>query len=157
MCPLVLGSFYHILEVFMAKPKEIVRAYNAYDVDARSDETGLACLDDSKAIQSQKDEADINVIVRNFGLTGKVPENVRVPQYGDFDIVSDYQSAIQAVRDAEASFMMMPADVRARFENNPQYFLEFCSDAANLEEMRKLGLAVPKPVEVEPPVSGDGK
>lgn len=135
---------------------ETVRAYRNYDVDVVSDHTGLACLDLSLAVQSQRDEADINTIVRNFGITGRMPENVRVPTYGDFDVVNDYRSAIEAVRSAEASFMAMPAEVRSRFENDPQQFLEFCVNPANLEEMRKLGLAVPAPVVVEPVPPGEG-
>lgn len=148
--------FVHILEGFcMAKfVAESVRSYRGYDPDVVSNATGLKCEDVSLAVQSQRDEADINTIVRNFGITGRLPENVRVPSYGDFAIVDDYRSAIHAVRDAEASFMSMPAEVRSRFQNDPQQFLEFCSDYANLEEMRKLGLAVPgvveKPVEVPP-------
>ena len=31
--------------------------------------------------------------------------------------------------------------------NDPQAFVEFCSDEANLDEMRKLGLAIPAKVE----------
>lgn len=125
---------------------EVTRAYRHYDSDGVSDDTGLECRDPSLAVQSQRDEADINTIVRNFGITGKLPENVRVPSYGDFESVDDYRSAIHAIRDAEKSFMAMPADVRARFDNDPQLFLEFCVDPSNLEEMRKLGLAVPKDV-----------
>lgn len=124
----------------------VVRALYAYDEAAASDETGLECLDPSLAVQSQRDEADINTIVRNFGVTGKLPQNVRVPTFGDFDGVDDYQAAIEAVRAAEASFMAMPSEVRIRFDHSPQKFVEFCSDSANLEEMRKLGLAVPAPV-----------
>lgn len=136
----------------MAKVKESVRAYRSYDPDVVSDETGLECKDPSLAVQSQRDEADINTIVRNFGITGKLPENVRVPSYGDFDVVDDYRSAIEAVRAAEGSFMQMPADVRSRFENDPQQFLDFCMNPDNLEEMRKLGLAVPAKVEVPVPI-----
>ncbi|WNK12542.1 MAG: internal scaffolding protein [Microvirus sp.] len=126
-----------MLEVF-------VRSYNNYDGDERSLETGYVEDMPSLAIQSQKDEADINNIVRMFGVTGKLPESVRVPTYGDFSMVEDYQTAIHAIREAEASFMKMPADTRSRFGNDPQKFLEFCDDPGNLEEMRKLGLAVPK-------------
>lgn len=127
----------------------IIRSYENFDRKANSDAVVLTCLDESRAIQSQKDEADINTIVRNFGVTGQLPQGVRVPEYGDFETeVTDYASAVAAIKAADASFMAMPAEVRARFENDPQQFLEFCSDRANLEEMRKLGLAVPPP---EPP------
>ena len=39
---------------------------------------------------------------------------------------------MNAVRGAEESFMAMPAEVRSRFGNDPQAFVEFCSDEANL-------------------------
>lgn len=129
----------------MAKPKEIVRAYRNYDVDELSDATGLECLDPSRTIQSQAADADINTIVRNFGLTGRVPENIRTPSYGDFEGVDDFRSALEAVRAAEEAFLQVPAEIRLRFDNDPQRYLEFCTDLNNLPEMRKLGLAKPLP------------
>lgn len=123
------------------------RTYGNYDAELETLRSALECRDPTRAIQSQRDEADINTIVRNFGVTGQMPESVRVPSYGDFDTVSDYREAIEAVRAAEASFMAMPAEVRKRFEHDPQLFLEFCSREDNLPEMRKLGLAVPLPEE----------
>lgn len=125
----------------MGFSKPVLRAYGSYDPNVASDEAGLECLDPSLAIQSQKDDADINTIVRNFGITGKMPENVRIPTYGDFEFVGSYQDALHAVREADASFMQLPADVRSRFENNPQNFLDFVSNPDNAEEMRMLGLA----------------
>lgn len=123
------------------------RAYGDYDARAVSKATALACRRPSKTVQSQRDEADINVIVRNFGITGKLPTNIRAPAYGDFTGVDDYQSAIEAIRSAEKSFMQMPSDVRDRFQNDPQQFVAFCGDERNLEEMKKLGLAVGDVVE----------
>lgn len=112
------------------------------DFSAASDDTGLMCLDPSLAIQSARDETDINTIVKRFGLSGKLPENVVAPSYGDFTEVVDFQTAMNAIVDAERAFMLMPADVRRRFGNDPQLFVEFCSDDQNLEEMKKLGLVV---------------
>lgn len=126
------------------------RIYGDHDGDKVSESCGLACLDVSRTVQSQAEEADINTIVKNFGVTGRVPQSVRVPMYGDFtDSVSDYRTAVEAVMAAEESFMKMPAELRARLNNDPQEFLDFCADPANLPELRKLGLAVP---EVTPPV-----
>lgn len=120
-----------------------------------SQRTGLCCEDETRTVQSQAEEADINTIVRRFGLTGHMPEGVRPPMYGDFDTIGDYREAIEAVKAAERSFMAMPADVRYRFDNDPGSFVDFCSDPRNIDEMRKLGLAVPKAVEpqVGDPVS----
>lgn len=105
----------------------------------------LYCEDPSLAVQSQKDEADINVIVKNFGVTGTVNTPTVLPSYGDFDGVDDYRSAIEAVRAAEAAFMSVPSSVRERFHHDPQAFLEFCENPKNLPELRKLGLANPEP------------
>lgn len=117
-------------------------AYN-YDVDAASDASGLRCDDASLAKQAFADEVDINRIVERFGLTGQLPENVRMPTYADFTDVMDFHSAMNAVRQAQESFNALTPEVRARFRNDPALLVEFCSDAANLEEARKLGLAVP--------------
>ena len=129
---------------------QFCRAPGNYDADLVSDATGLVCADPSRTRQDSAEEADINTIVRNFGVTGLLPQSVRVPTYGDFDTVSDYRSAIEAVRRAEASFMAMPANVREEFYNDPQLFVEFCSHGENLPRMRELGLAVPLPVEPAP-------
>ncbi|AXH76062.1 MAG: internal scaffolding protein [Microviridae sp.] len=140
----------HILEGFDMSTKKCVfpRVLSGlnYDRAAWSDMHGLECKDPSLAVQSQKDEADINTIVRNFGVTGQLPQGVRIPSYGDFDSVDDYRTAIDAVRAAEASFLAMPSDLRARLGHDPARFVEWCADVGNLEEMRKLGLAVPAPV-----------
>jgi len=128
----------------------MIRAYNGYDTRAASDAAALSGFGPSKTVQSQREEADINTIVRNFGVTGQLPANVRVPSYGDFTGVDDYRTALHALREAEASFMQMPADVRVKFDNDAGKFVDFCSDTRNLDEMRKLGLAVPAPASDAP-------
>lgn len=121
-----------------------------YDRDAASDASALRCEDPSLAVQDAAEECDINTIVRRFGLTGQLPTDLRAPQYGDFTGVQDYHSAMNAVLAAEEAFMALPAETRLRFGNDPQRLLEFCADSANLEEARKLGLAVPAPTKPEP-------
>lgn len=114
-----------------------------------SSECALYCEDPSLTVQSDKDDADINVILDRFGITGQLPQNVRAPTFEVFDDVFDFRSAVEAVAMAEDSFMAMPAKVRAEFENDPQQFLEFCTASkdgmlVNLARMRELGLAVPE-------------
>ena len=120
-----------------------------YDVDAVSLASGLECPEPTKAIQSQAEEADINTIVRRFGITGQMPANVRAPTYADFDDVVDFQSAQNAIIQARDSFMRLPAGIRARFDNDPGAFVDFCSDEGNRDELVKLGLALPAPVPAE--------
>lgn len=119
-------------------------AYN-YDRRKASLAGALVCRDKSLAQQHQKDEADINTIVKRFGITGQLPQSVYAPTYDDFDVITDYREALDAVRMANESFMKMPAEVRSRFENNAQAFVEFCSDSRNKEEMKKMGLTTVKP------------
>lgn len=123
--------------------------YN-YDRDQVSRDSGLECLDKSLAVQDAAEECDINTIVRRFNLTGQLPSGVRAPQYGDFTDVGDYREALDAVMEAERSFMQMPADVRKRFDNDPAQFVDFCSNPDNRDEARKLGLLVPEPVKPPP-------
>lgn len=131
----------------MAKivPPFVRSPYN-YDVMAASDECALACLDESLAVQAERDECDINTIVRRFGLTGELPSGVAAPTYGDFTGVRDFKSAVDAVRSASESFMEMPPEIRSRFDNDPQKFVEFCSDDKNRAEAVKLGLVFEEPV-----------
>lgn len=135
-----------------------VRDPSNYDVDAESFDSGLACEDESRTIQSQAEDADINVIVRRFGITGVVPQNLAPPTYADFEGIFDFQTAQNALIKARDAFMQLPGDVRKRFGNDPGEFVMFCSDESNLEEMRKLGLAVPKKeAAVTPPPDGASK
>lgn len=123
------------------------------DFDARSLETGLECKDPSLAVQSAKEETDINVIVERFGVTGVAPQNIRPPTFEDYgDTVFDFRTAVEAVAMAQDTFMMLDAKIRARFENDPQLFLEFCTATTgegeamkfrNEAEMRQMGLLKP--------------
>lgn len=116
--------------------------YN-YDTDAASLESGLICDDPSLAIQSAAEECDINTIVRRFGLTGELPTDVAMPRSGDFAGAPDFHTAMNLVRQAEEEFLRVPAEVRARFGNDPGAFISFTEDDRNREEARRLGLLRP--------------
>lgn len=131
------------------KPIFLRNAYN-YDKNKASTASGLTCLDESRTDQSFREECDINTIVRNFGVTGNLPEQVRTPLEGDFTTVTDYQTALNMVIEADAAFAQMPSAVRERFGNDAARFVAFASDPANLEECGKLGLAEPRKRPPEP-------
>ena len=98
-----------------------------YDLDAVSLETGLDCGVDeltgeiltSLTQQQFKEDADINVIVKRFGLTGELPDDVRMPQSGDFTGIPDFHTALNLVRATQEEFMRVPAEIRGRFQNDP--------------------------------------
>jgi phage internal scaffolding protein len=118
--------------------------YN-YDRNKASDESGLRCDDESKTIQSQAEDTDINVIMKKYASTGMFPQVQMPPTYGDFEGIEDYQTALHVVMDAQKAFAALPADVRRRFDYDPGEFVAFAEDPKNLPEMEKMGLARPKP------------
>lgn len=128
-----------IKDVFIKSP------YN-YDMDKESELTGLMCMDETRAQQQFKDESDINTIVKRFGLTGELPDDFKAPVSGDFTNIMDFQSAMNAIRAAEESFMEMPAEMRARFNNDPQRLIEFLDNGDNRDEALKMGI-IQKPPE----------
>lgn len=125
------------------------------------DPHALYCDDPSLTVQSFRDECDVNLIVKRFrNVHGRDYEDVACgfPEgmfFGDFSDVCDYQTALESVRRADESFNRLDPKVRARFDNDPGKFLDFCSDPKNLEDLREMGLAVKRPSEVvaEPKVS----
>lgn len=122
-----------------------LRAPYNYDTDAVSNETGLSCEDESLAIQSAEEESNINTIVRRFGITGQMPEQVAMPRTGDFTNIPDFHTAMNMVRQAEEEFLRVPAEIRARFANDPQQFMQFFEDESNRDEAVKLGFVLAKP------------
>lgn len=88
----------------------------------------------------QAKDTDINVIVARFGVTKTLPLRLNALNIGAFEDVFDFQSAQNALVSAKRAFMSIDADLRARFHNDPQKFMDFCLDKDNEAELRKLGL-----------------
>ena len=128
--------------------------------DGRGEEIGKRTAIDFSAsrdrtVQSAKQDTDINVIVKRFGLTNLPKPNVE-PFYGDFSQVEDYRSAIERVRAAEEAFMTLPSATRKRFQNSPVELMEFIADDRNYEEARKLGLLRPEAAGAAPGAPAPG-
>lgn len=126
-----------------------LRAENNYDTDKASLESGLACKDPSLTHQAGAKESDINEIMRQFGKTGQLPQNIRIPLPEDFYDIQDFHSAQDAILAANAEFARLPAAIRARFDNDPGAFVDFATAPENLPAMVDMGLA-PKPVPEAP-------
>ncbi len=122
-------------------------AYN-YDKDAASNESGLACEEPSLAQQHFKDECDINNILRQFNITGLLPESPLSPRYGDFTGIGDYHTAMNRVFAAQDEFEALPAQIRARFGNDPAQLIEFLENSDNRPEAEELGLVEKATAEV---------
>jgi len=105
----------------------------------------------SMAQQHFKDECDINQIMARYQRTGILTENPGSlrPLFGDFSNVSDFQSAQNAILDVHDSFMTLPSNIRARFNNDPGYLLEFLSKEENRDEAISIGLVNPARVDID--------
>lgn len=115
-----------------------------YDRDQVSSETGFMSLEESLAIQSAEEESNINTIVRKFGLTGELPNDLSMPQSGEFHDIPDFHTAMNIIRKTQEEFLRIPAETRARFNNDPQRLMSFLDDESNRAEAMKLGfLRVP--------------
>lgn len=129
-----------------------LKAENSYDTLADSLLHTLSCdPDQDQTVQADAVEADINEIVRRFGITGQLPEPRAGGEYGDFSEVMDFRTALDALNEAQEAFDALPAKLRERFSNDPALFLEFIEDDDNYEEAKRLGLLA-EPVPLPDPV-----
>jgi phage internal scaffolding protein len=124
----------------MTKKALFLRTPYNYDTDAASNESGLACEEPTLAQQHYKDECDINTILQKFSITGILPEAPLSPRYGDFTGIGDYHTALNRVISAQEEFEALPAQIRARFDNDPAKLIEFLDNDANRPEAEELGL-----------------
>lgn len=131
-------------------PPFVRSAFN-YDMHAASEACGTVNEEPSLTRQADALDANINTIVKRFGLTGQIPQVQVPPTYDDFGAVFDFQSAANVIRAAQESFNQLDAEVRARFNNDPGRYVDFCQNPDNIPEMRKMGLALPEPPAIIPP------
>jgi len=134
------------------RKRGILRSARNYDPNEVSRETATSFDGHvDLAVQSEKDNCDINVIVKRFNVTGQLNASARMPTFGDFSGITDYHSAMTAVRQSQESFMTLPSGVRKRFGNDPQAFMKFASNPKNIDALRDMGLARKKDPVIIPP------
>lgn len=124
--------------------------------DAIGDATRIVNEQPTKTIVSFKEDADINVMMKRFGVTdGAIPPAVADPRYyGDFSDVVDFRGALEQTRAAQHAFDQLPANIRNRFYGDPTKLWEFVNDEKNFDEAVAIGLLqkrpMPEPTEPQP-------
>jgi len=113
-----------------------------------SDMTAHFSDEPSRTKQEFTAECDINNIMARFAASNYDPSTLpmtsRKPMYGDFTGAPEsYHAALNYVRDTERAFMELPAEFRAKLENDPQKFLDYIQDPANYDELVDLGFLLP--------------
>lgn len=117
--------------------------------DEVSQETSVICPppteEEFSAIQSFRDEADINLIVKRMesGQFDDFYEKVESGHYFDLTRMPDYTDAMQKIAAANSEFEQIPAHIRKEFENSPAKFVAFI-DKGDRSEFERLGLVSPQ-------------
>lgn len=133
--------------------KILVRNPFTLDADDHSFQSGLSCPEPTLTVQADAAAADINNIVKQFGLTGQLPYGNQVPEYADFsDMPMDYHSALNFINDATEQFMEFPANVRSAFDNDPGNFLDVLNDPSKRSILEDVGLVSKLDPDPAPPV-----
>jgi phage internal scaffolding protein len=90
--------------------------------------------------QQFKAECDINNIIKSYSQTGVLPVSTKVGKFLDVSNVTDYQTSLNTVYQAQKAFDDLPSKIRTRFKNDPNELLAFIEDDKNHEEALQLGL-----------------
>lgn len=93
--------------------------------------------------QSFADDANINVLVKRWLGGVPIPEPKNPGMYGDFSEIGTYFEAQNMVGEAMEHFMLLPAEIRQEFDNDPGKMIEFLEDPENAERAEELGLVAP--------------
>lgn len=94
--------------------------------------------------QEFKEQCDINHIIAKYRKTGELPIARKNGVFADVSNITDYHDMVGKIQNAQNAFMYLPADLRARFNNDPGALLSFLQDPTNLQEAIKLGLVEAK-------------
>ena len=111
---------------------------------------------DSMTEQHHGDATDLNLILRNMGVSDGsiIPTNLGIKidpaWYGDFSNAVDLQTALNQMQEAERRFMTLPAQMRALFENKWYKLHEWVNDPTNLDEAIKLRMLSAPPDWIPP-------
>lgn len=96
--------------------------------------------------QANRNETNINLMVARYKKTGMFQNlNPREPKYGDFSEATSLEEAFNRVKEAERSFMQLPAQVRALAQNDPVTLLEMLADEGATAALVKAGLPIVAP------------
>jgi hypothetical protein len=122
-------------------------AYN-YDRDEVSKNTALVCDDETLAQQNFKDETDLNIMIRKYGVLPVSEVN-----WKEFDatvIPKDYQALQNMLLEADQAFMQLPAEVRKAADNDPTKFLAMVeAEQAAIRKQEKESAASAKAMEAD--------
>jgi len=106
-------------------------------------------LKPSMTQQQFLEETKTTNIISKYRRTGMIPIRNGQPFYGDFSGAEDFHTAQNKLLQANQMFMLLPAEIRDRFKNDPGNLLEFLAHEENRPEAEKLGILPPRKADNE--------
>lgn len=102
---------------------------------------------DDRAVQSFKDQCDINKMLKKAQTAGSLSHLMKYPEatYGEFDGEFDLLTAKARIQRANDIFADLPSEMRAEFNNDALSFVRFAGDPANNDRLRELFPAIAAP------------
>lgn len=109
----------------------------------------------SKTQQAFKDECDINNIIRKYKENpDSINRHIREHgSYADLTNITDLQTAMDSMLQAQSAFDALPSAVRKQYNNDPLTFVNAISDPSQTETLIKLGIleqTQPEPAHTSP-------
>lgn len=88
-------------------------------------------------------DCDVNEILSRIAKTNQMPANFGATGvYADFTEIQDLQESMHTVARAQEAFAELPANIRLKFQNDPNQLIQYLNDPANIKESVELGLRV---------------
>lgn len=146
-------------EIVESKLPVFKTPYN-HDTDFEARRTGTYNDEPSLTKQEFKEETDINVIMERFTRGGALPPPVLPEHFMDLAERPTYFDTQQRLAEANRTFYMLPAELRAEFLNDPTRWADAVVKAVDSNDrtgLAALGVEVPpeRPQEPVKPTSPD--
>lgn len=123
-------------QIAVVAPQAHVRTQSDTLGDTMSRESALDCSTDRDMTRQEfKEETDINVLLKKFGLN----QQSRPLIYGEYDYTVDYQQALQSVEEARRAYMRMPQEIRDKYPNTKS-MLDGMATGALAKDLEDLSL-----------------
>ena len=116
-----------------------------YSKAVRAPSHGITFTEESRTLQSEYESTTIDWYLKRYSATGVDPFANRImdARFGDFSNYESFLTAQTKLAQVRQGFDNLPAEVRAKFNNNINAFMEFVTNPANESELVSLGLVKP--------------
>ncbi|AXH74349.1 MAG: hypothetical protein [Microviridae sp.] len=135
------------------------RKFDTRNANRQNHVTDVTNWTQAASIPKHDPESDINVIYRKTQLGQNVSSVSKMPTFGDFSNLLQYDQMLESIHAAESAFAELPALERRKYNDDPkEYYAQTLEnlkkDAANADAIeRAQALATQKQEEIQKAVN----